>query len=71
MFRSPDSSKDLPINCKPIGRPRVSKPTGIERAGIPARLTEIVKMSLKYIDTGSLTFSPSKKAVVGDVGPAR
>ena len=69
-FRSPDSSKDCPVNCRPMGSPVLSNPTGIEMAGMPARFAVIVKISLKYIDTGSLVFSPSAKAVVGDVGPA-
>ena len=37
-------------------------------AGRPARLAEIVKMSCKYIETGSLVFSPNGKAVEGVVG---
>ena len=36
------SSKCLPMICRPIGMPSLSKPQGSESAGKPARLTEIV-----------------------------
>src|SRR5438067_1888831 len=50
-------------------RPAASKPQGMESAGSPASGAETVKMSSKYICTGSSTLAPIGKAVVGDVGP--
>ena len=67
-FNSLCSSKTLPINCIPIGNPLVSKPQGILIAGSPAKLAGTVNKSDKYIESGSLTKSPFKKAVVGQVG---
>jgi len=58
----------LPINWIPIGNPLVSKPQGILIAGRPAKLAGTVNRSDKYIESGSLTKSPFKKAVVGQVG---
>jgi len=55
------------MSCKPIGMPSASKPQGNDSAGSPARLTEIVKMSDKYICSGSWVFSPILNAVVGAV----
>src|SRR2546426_1080170 len=52
----------------PIGRPAPSKPQGRARAGRPARLTEMVKMSDRYMVSGSAVFSPRRKAVVGATG---
>jgi len=52
----------------PIGRLFLEKPQGIEIAGMPLKFAEIVKISDKYIDIGSLVFSPILKAVVGVVG---
>ena len=37
-------------------------------AGSPARLTGIVQTSLKYMASGSLVRSPTRKATVGEVG---
>ena len=48
--------------------PSDAKPHGTEIPGRPARLTLIVKMSLRYIESGSDAFSPTLNAVVGDVG---
>src|SRR5277367_2357376 len=56
------------INCMPIGRLFESYPHGIAMPGKPARFTEIVKMSDRYIVSGSFIFSPSLKAVVGATG---
>ena len=67
-FNILSSSNTLPINCIPIGNPLVSKPQGILIAGRPAKLAGTVNRSDKYIDSGSLTKSPFKKAVVGQVG---
>ena len=41
---------------------------GIEIAGNPAKLTGTVKISFKYIETGSLVFSPILKAELGVEG---
>ncbi len=38
--------------------------------GSPARFTEIVYRSFRYICTGSSLFSPSGKATLGVAGPA-
>ena len=62
------SSNTFPINCIPTGNPLVSKPQGILIAGSPAKLTGTVSKSDKYIESGSFTKSPFKKAVVGQVG---
>ena len=54
--------------CSPTGsRSRVS-PQGIDIPGRPARLMVTVKMSDRYIDNGSSSLSPNRKAGVGDVG---
>jgi hypothetical protein len=45
-------------------------PHGIDIAGRPVRLAATVKMSLRYICTGSSALSPSGNAGVGVVGPA-
>ena len=44
-------------------------PHGTEMAGMPARLTGTVRISERYMASGSL-FSFSRKAIVGMVGPA-
>src|SRR3989339_349421 len=66
-FSIVSSSKAFPIIWRPIGR-LFALPHGIEIAGIPAKLTGIVAMSDKYIESGSFAFSPILKATVGDVG---
>ena len=54
---------------KPAGRPSSSaSPLGTEMPGTPARLAGMVARSLRYIATGSSSFSPSLNAVVGAVG---
>ena len=47
------------INCTEYGIPSLSKPVGIEIAGIPARLAGIVHKSDIYISKGLLVFSPN------------
>ena len=49
--------------------PLPSKPQGIDIAGAPVRLAATVKMSFKYISTGSSVFAPIGNAAVGAVGP--
>ena len=52
-----------------MGRPSSSaSPLGIEMPGTPDRLAGIVARSLRYIASGSSSFSPSLNAVVGAVG---
>ena len=55
----------------PTGRPSSgARPAGSEMPGTPARFAGIVAMSFRYIASGSSSFSPSLKAVVGAVGVA-
>src|SRR4030042_6724400 len=67
-FRIDSSSKCFPINCSPIGRLFELNPHGIEMPGTPAKFTEIVKISDRYIWSGSAVFSPILNAAVGEVG---
>ncbi len=46
-----------------------SKPQGIDIAGAPVRLAATVKMSFRYICTGSSAFAPIRNAADGAVGP--
>jgi len=46
----------------------LSNPAGRDKAGNPAKFTGTVKMSFKYIDTGSLVFSPILNAELGVEG---
>ena len=57
------------MSCKPIGRPFLSLPHGTESPGSPARFTEIVWISPRYILIGSESDEPSFGAVVGATGP--
>ena len=60
------SSNGRPIICRPSGRPCASSPPGTEMPGSPAMFTVTVKMSLRYISTGSSRpFSPMAKAARG------
>ena len=68
IFNIVCSSNGLPIICKPSGYPFLSSPAGIEIPGKPAKLTGTVKISFKYIDTGSLVFSPILNAELGVEG---
>src|SRR3569833_2364107 len=66
---SVSSSKGLPITCNPSGRPDASLPAGTAMPGRPAMFTVTVKMSLRYIFTGSAPpFSPMPKAADGVAG---
>ena len=51
-----------------MGRPAFVKPHGSDRPGSPARLHGSVHTSMRYMDSGSFTFSPSLKAGTGEVG---
>ncbi len=62
------SSQGLPRICRPMGSAALVKPQGRLRPGSPARLHGRVKTSFRYIASGSLTFSPMRKAGVGEVG---
>ncbi len=57
------------MSCKPMGRPLESIPHGRQMPGSPAKFTEIVYISLKYIFSGSLKDFPISGAVVGLAGP--
>ena len=60
-----------PVSCTPIGSPVAGEnPHGTLIAGRPVRLALTVKMSSRYIWSGSLVFSPSLNAGVGVVGVA-
>ena len=53
----------------PTGSPSSgASPAGNEAAAFPARLDGMVQMSLRYMASGSFTFSPIRKAVVGVEG---
>jgi len=56
------------MSCRPMGRPVEEKPHGTDIPGIPARLADKVKMSDKYMVSGSSTFSPILNAGVGAIG---
>jgi hypothetical protein len=62
------SSKAFPIIWSPNGYPFESRPAGIDIAGNPAKLIGTVNISFKYIDTGSLVFSPILNAELGVEG---
>ncbi len=49
---------------------RAARPQGSDSAGRPARFAGTVKMSARYICSGSPVFSPRRKAGVGVVGVA-
>ena len=70
VARRVSSSKCLVINCRPMGRPFDVKPQGTDIPGIPARFAEMVKMSDRYIFSGSSRFSPALNAGTGEMGPA-
>src|SRR5881397_1894763 len=61
------SRNACPMSWPPIGRP-LMLPIGMEIAGRHARFAVTVKMSERYIATGSLSFSPALNAGVGVVG---
>src|SRR5258707_6990462 len=62
------SSKVRARICSPIGNPAALKPQGMLIPGRPAKLHGRVNTSIKYIASGSFTFSPSLNAVTGEVG---
>src|SRR5690242_11540362 len=61
------SSKWRPRICIPMGKPADS-PHGTEMPGIPVSEAVTVKISAKYIASGSSDFSPILNAGVGFVG---
>ena len=65
MFNISCSLKALPIICNPKGYPAASWPAGMDIAGRPAKFTGTVKISFKYIETGSSFFSPILNAELG------
>ena len=62
------ATRQLETDRQAFGRRRNRTGTLID--GSPVRLALTVKMSFKYICTGSLVFSPSLNAGVGVVGVA-
>src|SRR5262245_16238030 len=62
------SSKAFPITCRPMGSPARSTPQGTTSPGSPARFTEMVRMSERYMVSGSSMRSPRRNAVVGATG---
>ena len=56
------------INWIPMGSPAFDLPAGIEIAGTPAKFTDTVKTSERYICMGSSVFSPILKAGVAETG---
>src|SRR6185312_4005484 len=62
------SSKGRPMIWSDNGRPSSSEPEGTATVGSPTRLAGVVKMSERYMASGSSTFSPRRKAAVGVVG---
>src|SRR5437870_2352085 len=52
------------MSCKPTGSPDWSKPHGTTAAGRPASEAGTVKMSPRYIFTGSSILAPISNAVV-------
>src|SRR5438093_890882 len=58
---------ELAMTWRPTGNPSES-PHGREMPGRPEMFTGRVKMSFRYIASGSFTFAPIANATVGDVG---
>jgi hypothetical protein len=53
----------------PVGRPSsAASPEGMDMPGTPARFAGMVATSLRYMASGSSSFSPIGNAVVGAVG---
>jgi hypothetical protein len=67
-LKSWTSPKALVMICRPMGRLFLSVPLGIDMAGKPAIEASVVYTSAQYMSTGSWTWLPSLKAVVGVVG---
>src|SRR4030095_4647207 len=62
------SASSGPRSCTALGSRLWVRPTGTVSPGMPARLAPIVKMSLRYIASGSSVFSPILKGSVGEAG---
>ena len=62
------SSNWRPVSCRPSGKRSALNPQATLIAGSPARLALTVKMSARYICSGSSVRSPSLNAAVGLVG---
>ncbi len=54
--------------CRPIGSPALVNPQGCDSAGMPARFGATVRMSARYICSGSPIRSPNLNAGTGEVG---
>ena len=57
-----------PSSWKPSGKPFVVCPAGMASPGIPAIFAGAVKISAKYIFSGSSFFSPNLNGGVGETG---
>ena len=66
----PASSNGRPRICRPMGSAALGEAARHAQAGKPGEVAGSVKMSLRYIASGSSIFSPSRNAGVGDVGRA-
>src|SRR5690606_21571402 len=69
--RRPASSKGRATSCAPTGSPSAVKPALRLSAGRAARFTPTVKMSERYILSGSSVRSWGRNAGVGAVGRRR
>src|SRR5687768_8553875 len=69
-LRSRASEKRGPISCRDSGSRWPEKPDGKAIAGAPIRFAGAVKMSDRYIESGSEDFSPIRNAGEGVVGVA-
>src|SRR5258706_5509334 len=65
---STGSASSGPSTWTARGNPAADRPAGTVSPGVPARLAPIVKMSLRYIASGSASFSPRRNASVGAAG---
>ena len=60
--------KWLPTNCTPTGKPACVKPAGADKPGKPAKFSDSVYMSDRYICTGSVAMLSNLGAAVGATG---
>jgi hypothetical protein len=67
-FNNSCSSKCLANSCKPNGKPLLLLPVGKEIAGAPVNDACTVKISERYVTTGSFSTFPIANAGSGTVG---
>src|SRR3954447_22212123 len=69
ICRITSSPNGFPSSCKPIGNfGDFVNPQGTLMPHTPARFAEIVKISVRYICSGSSAFSPISNAAPGQTG---